>query len=62
VNAAALGCRNHRRVDRSERKIVIAGDELCHAQQVRRSHGFDREVPVGEIAEEPDLRLPSEAR
>lgn len=58
-DAKAFGCRDDGCVDRSEREIVVTGDELGNTQQVRRLDGFDREVPGSEIAEEPDFRLPA---
>lgn len=60
--AEALGCRDDRRVDRSERQVVVLRHQLDHAERVSRVDGFEHERAGGEIAEEAGFSLPAEAR
>jgi hypothetical protein len=57
-----LGGSDHRRVDRAELQLVVARDELGDSHWIRGVDGLERQHSGGEIAEEPDLRLPAEMR
>lgn len=43
----ALGRRDHRCIDRTERKIAIRVYEFCDAEPVARSDGLDAQVSAG---------------
>jgi len=48
-------------VNRPERQIVIAGDELRDPHPIARENRRSREISGGEIAEEAHFCFPSEA-
>jgi hypothetical protein len=56
----ALGRGDHGRVDGSERELVVAGNQLRHAEQVGGVDWLEREAAGGQVAEEANLGLPAE--
>jgi hypothetical protein len=56
-----LGHGDHRGVDGAQRQVAVLGDELGDADRVACVQRLDEEVTGGEVAEEANLRLPSES-
>lgn len=54
-----LGGGQHRGIDGAQRQVVVSGDELGDADQVKRMYRLQDEVPGREVAEKPDLWLPT---
>lgn len=57
-----FGGSDHRGVDRSERKVVVPRDELGDALDVGGVKRLQGEIAVRQVAQEADLRLPTEPR
>ena len=60
AQAVAFGGCDDRCVDGAEGKVVVGRYELGHPERVRYMDGLHHEVR-GQVAEEPDLRLPRQA-
>ena len=56
-----LGCSHYRCVNGSEGEIPVPADQLGDAEPVTGHHRLDDELPGGEIAQEPDFGVWSEA-
>lgn len=52
---------DHRGIHGAEREVPIAGHQLGDAEPVTGGHRLYGEVPSGQVAQEPDLRLCSQA-
>lgn len=60
--ADALRCRDDRRVNRSQRKVMVLRDQFSHAEQIWRSDRLNGEAPGREIAEKAHFGPPAESR
>jgi len=58
--AAALCCRDDRRVNATQRKVSVAADKFCDSQPVLGGHRLRDQVPGREVSEEADLRVGTE--
>jgi len=60
-DAEAFGSGDDRGVNGAEREVVVLGDELDHAERVRRMERLQHEGSAAEVAEEAGLGLPAES-
>lgn len=52
----SFGGGHDRSVDRAQRQVPVAGNQLCHAEPVGCDDGLDRERAGGQVPEEANLR------
>lgn len=62
VDAKPFRTGDHRRIDRSERKVAVPVDEVGYPEPVDRMHGFDVKYAGGHIAKETQFSLSAESR